>query len=271
MLFCQDTELGCSSKLCYNSRMGRRKKGEDDATIKNRLVERIGELFFSRGIASLTMDMVSRSFQVSKKTLYRFFPNKEEMVLHVAGHFIKRIGSFAEGKLAEIDARGEESFIPVIMEVLGRLGSVVLSMPPSFLQEMENNSPVLFDKIDAVRRELIIDVFGRILQKGKALGKIRQDIDTEITSHVYAGMLKFIASRRGLGPSHAPFDVYMTVVKIMFEGILQPEVKRDFHTEALPLQTAGSPWDLLSSRSLQKTEEDLGAHRGRPDQRDTGR
>jgi hypothetical protein len=49
--------------------MGRRKKGEDDSIIKKRLIESIGELYFTRG-ASMTTDDLSRGFRISKKTLF---------------------------------------------------------------------------------------------------------------------------------------------------------------------------------------------------------
>ena len=224
--------------------MGRRRKGEDDTAVKDRLMEKIGEFFFSRRKLSLSMDDVAKVSQVSKKTLYKFFPNREEMILTVARMFISRISAMVEGKLEEIDTQGADAFAPAIMEVLGRLGSVILSMSPALLQELERTAPMTLEKIWAMREELVIRLFTRILTKGMELGRIRKDINPVLASHVYAGMLGMITARL-VDPSFSPFDVYLTVVKVVFQGVLMPDVDIVIDRETLPLVPASNPWELL--------------------------
>jgi AcrR family transcriptional regulator len=229
--------------------MGRRKKGEDDSTIKSRLIDRIGEQLFSRGLPSFTMDEVSQSFRVSKKTLYRFFPSKEDMILQVARIFVSRIKAYVGKRIAKIESGGPEEFVPRIMEFIGKLGSILLSLPISVLADLEIKSPVLFDKIDALRREVIMSLFSRILDIGKRMGKVRADIDSEIAAHIYAGMIRQIASRQGLGPAHAPYDVYLTAIKIMFGGILTEETKPELKTSDLPRFSSGDPWEVMKKEA----------------------
>jgi AcrR family transcriptional regulator len=225
--------------------MGRRKKGEDDATVRDRLLERVGESFFSRSKLGFSMDDIAKSTRVSKKTLYRFFPNKEEMILTVARRFLSRITSIVEHKLGEIDKKGPDAFIPAIMDILGRLGSVILSMSPALLREMEASAPMTMEKIFALREDVIVRLFSKILAKGQKLGKIRRDIDTEIASRVYAGMVNMITSRLGTSPFHAPFDVYLTIVKIVFHGVMNPDVEMKIDAKTLSLEPASNPWELI--------------------------
>jgi AcrR family transcriptional regulator len=225
--------------------MGRRKKGEDDTVIKDRLLDRIGRLYFTRGLSVYTMDEVSQVFHISKKTLYRFFPSKEDMIIQVARIFVSRIRAHAERIFKRAEKSSPDAFIPQITEFIGWIGSILLSMSPSILLDMEKKSPLLFERIDSLRREVIMNVFSRMLEAGKRIGKIRADIDVELAAHIYSGMIRQIASRQGIGPARAPYDVFLTAIKIMFEGVLTPESRSDFSAVALPRYSEGSPWDDL--------------------------
>jgi hypothetical protein len=173
------------------------------------------------------------------------------MIMHVSGIFASRIEAFVGKKLAKIEALGPDAFVPLVTELIGRFGSILLSMPASFLLGLETRDPLLFARIDAIRSSIVSKGFSRILEAGKRMGKIRPDIDSEIASHIYSGMLRQIMARHGPGPEHAPFEVYMTVIKILFEGVLTPEPKRDFQPESLPRFAVENLW-----ASIRQSEEE---------------
>ena len=47
---------------------------------KDRIVKGAEELFFKYGIKSVTMDDIAKHLAVSKKTIYQFFEDKNELV-----------------------------------------------------------------------------------------------------------------------------------------------------------------------------------------------
>jgi AcrR family transcriptional regulator len=238
--------------------MGRRRKGEDDSTVKTRLIERLGEHFFSRGLMDYTMDEVAQTVRVSKKTLYRFFPSRDEMVLQVARVFTGRISAFADKKIRTIEARGPDSYLPQVMELVGRIGSMVLSLPPGFMGDMERRAPHLVTRLEAIRREVIAKQFSRILDLGKRMGYVKQEIDTDIASSVYASMLRQVVSGRGVGPTHAPYDVFITIVRIIFTGILEPAVRLDPAMLRPTSPTGESRWDEFRALAEEPAQGDSG-------------
>lgn len=225
--------------------MGRRRKDEDDTKVKQRLTDRIGELFFARGLLTFTMDEISRYFHVSKKTLYRFFPTKDDMILHISGIFASRIEAFVKRKLDRIETQGPDAFVPLITELIGRFGSILLSVPASLFAELESKSPLIYARIDHIRSSIVKNSFGRILEAGKRMGKVRADIDADLVSYIYAGMLRQIISRRSLEPAYAPYEVYLTVIKILFQGILAPETKNEFQPQSLPRFSEENLWEKI--------------------------
>ncbi len=49
-------------------------------TMKDKIVERATELFFKMGFKSVTMDDIAADMSISKKTIYKYFSNKEDLV-----------------------------------------------------------------------------------------------------------------------------------------------------------------------------------------------
>ncbi len=52
----------------------------DDIEIKDRILSRAEEMFLKFGYSKVTMDEIAANIGMSKKTLYKFFPSKEELV-----------------------------------------------------------------------------------------------------------------------------------------------------------------------------------------------
>jgi AcrR family transcriptional regulator len=231
--------------------MGRRKKGESDASTKEKLTDKIGEFLFSRGFLSYTMDEISRFFHVSKKTLYQFFPTKEDMILHISNIFASRLKAFVNRKLEKIESRGPDEYIMLVTELVGRFGQILLSVPATMLSDLESKNPILYARIESIRSSIVKDCFGRVLEAGKKMGKVRADIDADIVSHIYSGMLRQILSRQGLEPSHSPYDIYLTVIKILFQGILVQESKEYFLPESLPRLAHGNLWERIRSSDFE--------------------
>ena len=63
---------------------------------KDRILHHASALFLRNGIKSVSMDDIAASLAMSKKTLYKTFANKDEIVLGVmAGHLSKVQGECA--------------------------------------------------------------------------------------------------------------------------------------------------------------------------------
>ena len=53
---------------------------------EDRILESATELFYRFGIKSITMDDVAKHLSMSKKTLYQYFRDKNEMVMKCCQH-----------------------------------------------------------------------------------------------------------------------------------------------------------------------------------------
>jgi len=79
---------------------------------KDKIIELGEEKFFREGFYKTRMDDVAAELQMSKKTLYKFFPTKEDLVLTIMKHFMNRMRSIIVPTLNSdknaIESTGEE-------------------------------------------------------------------------------------------------------------------------------------------------------------------
>jgi len=55
---------------------------------QNKIIELTEEKFFRDGFYKTTMDEVASELKMSKKTIYKFFPSKDDLVTAIARHFM---------------------------------------------------------------------------------------------------------------------------------------------------------------------------------------
>ena len=60
----------------------------ESAETRDRILQTVDRLFYRQGIRAVSVDMIAGELGISKKTLYRFFPSKNELVLaYLKGRF----------------------------------------------------------------------------------------------------------------------------------------------------------------------------------------
>jgi AcrR family transcriptional regulator len=60
-------------------------------TAQSRILEAARALFFEHGVAAVTTDMLAKAAKTSKMTLYKYFPNKDELLEAVVEKEVSRI------------------------------------------------------------------------------------------------------------------------------------------------------------------------------------
>jgi AcrR family transcriptional regulator len=62
-----------------NYQIGKLRMGKENNKTKMRIVDKACELFLAYGYSRVTMDEICRSLVMSRKTMYTYFSNKEEL------------------------------------------------------------------------------------------------------------------------------------------------------------------------------------------------
>lgn len=145
--------------------------------MKAKIISTYRELSQSKGFYNVTMDELASRAGMSKRTVYRYFTSKEEIIEAVVDDFLNGMARQVEVFLAE-DKRPEVIF-PKMVKFLTQSGRFIFN--PLVLEDLRQQYPDLWAKIDQFRAEKIQYIFESIIMVEGEKGKIKE-LDPKIIS-----------------------------------------------------------------------------------------
>jgi TetR/AcrR family transcriptional regulator, cholesterol catabolism regulator len=142
---------------------------------QDKWLQRVEALFLRYGIKSFTMDDVARELGISKKTLYAFVENKDDLVEKVMDRHI--------AEQCVMEARFHEQADDAIDEMLSVVRQSIIDMQqirPNVIFEMQKYHRPVWEKVERFQKEHIYTVLKKNLEWGKNDGLYRDDFDTDI-------------------------------------------------------------------------------------------
>ncbi len=149
--------------------------------IRLRILQTAAERFFSQGFSTITMDELARDLGMSKKTLYQYFPGKEDLLTGVIHAKAADIRQTLEGITREHHA----SYPEKVRSVISALAFKLAEIQPIFVQNLKRYAPAHYHEVDKIRRENFSHIFSRLLQEGKDRQEVRPDLDIPFTVELF--------------------------------------------------------------------------------------
>jgi AcrR family transcriptional regulator len=196
-----------------------------DQEDKQRILEVAAKRFFEYGIFKVTIDEVAADLGMSKKTIYKYFPSKDELLLATVRMNMERVGK----EIAGI-TNSDESFEKKIAAFLLVVGRQVRRISPQFLNDIRRFSPELWIEIDTFRRELVIAKLKQMFMRGKQEKYFREDLNIELFYLVLLNAAQGIINPQTLSEhSFSAVKAFQEIIKILFEGALTAEARQQVH------------------------------------------
>jgi AcrR family transcriptional regulator len=143
--------------------------------IRARILEKTNDLFNRNGIRRVTMDDIATQCGMSKKTIYQYFKDKNELVDSFAADRIEENRSLCECEKNKAENAIHELFIAMDM-----VEEISRTLHPSLLQDLERYHPESFSKFRKHKNEFLYNSIKENLQWGVKDGLYREDIDINI-------------------------------------------------------------------------------------------
>lgn len=147
-------------------------------------MKRAEGLFMRYGIKSVSMDDIARELGVSKKTLYQFFENKEDLIF-------KTIENHLSDEVCEMDKlQGQASnALQEIMLLARHVIRQFQELSPSAVYDLKKYYPEAWGMIDQMQREHVYKSILDNLKRGVVEGDYRNDLNPEIMARLHVGSL----------------------------------------------------------------------------------
>lgn len=149
---------------------------------KTEILKSVGKLFHRYGIRSVTMDDVASELGISKKTLYQFFKNKEELVSEVINCFIENPGYHLTG-----GSTGNP--IDRIFLLRKHIVGLLKSYNNNLDLDLKKQYPAIYRKVKEFKRLKIFNDTLADIEEGKRLGLFRESIDPEFIAKLNVGRI----------------------------------------------------------------------------------
>lgn len=138
------------------------------------------EVFMRLGIKSVNMDDVSRQLGISKKTLYKFVTDKNDLVrksmqLHM---------DMEDCAIEEIQGR-DLNAIDENMDIMKHVIGMLSNMHPSVIFDMEKYHPQVLKEMLDNRHDSIYKCVVENLEKGVKEGLYRKNLNIDIIAKIY--------------------------------------------------------------------------------------
>ncbi|MCH7409410.1 TetR/AcrR family transcriptional regulator [Belliella sp. DSM 111904] len=191
------------------------------------------KLFVNQGYKNTTMDDIAQDLAMSKKTLYKYFPGKQELLAASFDLLKNRLSLKVETIL-------ENRYLPFMAKLKSFLTVVANDLAPinpELLQDLRDHVPEVWGELQDYVRDSAYLRFQRLIEEGIAKGYVLQGLNKTLIVLVYASAIqnlidpKFLAQfprqmreNMNLGTS----EIFDQAIQIIYQGILTDEGREEY-------------------------------------------
>lgn len=152
--------------------------------MKQKILDTAGEMFLSLGYKSVTMDDIAQKIAISKKTLYKYFSNKESLVEEST----VRIHEVCLGAICKIT---EQGYTPIKenLEIKEMFREMFKNLGGSPLFQLKKYYPKIYGKVMETEVVAFSECIKNNIEKGIAEGYYRKDINVAVCVNFYLSLV----------------------------------------------------------------------------------
>lgn len=186
---------------------------------RDRIREQAKQLFFKYGIRSVSMDDIAVGLGMSKKTIYQYFSDKDELVEAIVEEDIQETRVDCQECFVQSANAVEEIFLTLdrMLEHLGQLN-------PTILYDLHKFHFQSFKKFQEHKNSFLLEIIRKNLERGKAEGLYREDINIDILSRFRLESM-MLAFNMEIFPQtkYSIVDVTMAIIENFTFGLVTPQ------------------------------------------------
>jgi AcrR family transcriptional regulator len=144
---------------------------------KDRILEKAADLFMRYGIRSITMDEIAAQLGISKKTIYQFFTDKDEMVEAVVDEEMKE----NENACREFKVNAEDA-VQEIFLAMEDMQEMLKTMNPQLMYDLEKHHPGAYRRLKQYKYHFLYTMIRENLERGIKEEIYRSGLNLDITT-----------------------------------------------------------------------------------------
>lgn len=148
--------------------------------MKEKIIKKATDMFLKLGFKSVTMDDIANEMCISKKTIYKYFSNKEKLVEEGTEVVHQKIHDLMDEIVAKNFNAIEENF-----QMREMFKEMFQSFDHSPAYQLKKHYPEIYEKMMCTEIEDCSQMFRQNIEKGITQGLYRKETDIEATVKFY--------------------------------------------------------------------------------------
>jgi AcrR family transcriptional regulator len=197
----------------------------EEKEVKERILHQAGEMFLQFGFSRVTMEEIAVELGMSKKTLYRFFPGKEQLLKEMVTGVRCKLEDYVE----ELWGNNEMAFLEKLKNLMNYISSQSTAFRGPLAHDLQKNFPQLWEEINESRKTHSLHKFNLLISAGIENGVFRKDIDQQIVVLLFMNVFQGILNSDVL--SQLPYtanQVFDSIIRVLMEGIFTEEGRNKY-------------------------------------------
>ncbi len=146
-----------------------------EISTRDRIQQVAHDLLMKYGIRSITMDDIASGLGMSKKTIYQFFKDKDELVTAIVLTMISR-----NQGLCNADRERSGNAVHEMLLAMDMATEIVQSMNPSVLFDLQRYHQKAFQHFLAHKNDFLLSMIRHNIERGIREGLYRSGINVEV-------------------------------------------------------------------------------------------
>lgn len=197
---------------------------------KDKILKIAIKIFAEKGLTKTKIQDIANAAGISKKTIYKFFDSKQDLIHQVYGGLITNINSQVE-ELVSSDSSVAKKLAGIIEISLRNLDVVT----PVLVKEAKESLPDIKDFIHQYIEHAVFNRFRKLIQEGIESEEIKYDVEVDSVILLYRdAILAFLYMRfnrdvPGNVTVGSPVSIFSEALFTIFRGILTPSSEKEFN------------------------------------------
>lgn len=184
--------------------------------VREKIIFGAEKLFLAYGFRSITMDEIAKELSVSKKTIYQYFRDKNELVKEVVSHFLD-INRKVACSIHENATDSIEELVLTSRHMIKNMSTV----NPVALMDLQKFHQEAWKVFVAFKQEVFMTLIRESLKKGIRNGFFRKEIDIEVMARMRFEQIQLAFNQDVFPVSEFNFaEVQKQLIEHFVRGIL---------------------------------------------------
>lgn len=179
--------------------------------------------FLSNGFYKTSMDEIARNLKMSKKTIYKHFTSKDELVREVVYSFLKK-----NRQVIEDIIKSESNAVEKFFLLIQTLGKFMQAAKEKWFADLKYQTPELWKEIDEFRIGIMSKNLKKLIKQGMDEGYFL-DQQPDVVAQIFVSAIRGIANPDFIMNNKISAGEAITMtVNILMRGIMTDKGNKEF-------------------------------------------